>query len=159
MRSGTDFARLLLGRTGPHRAARRPDGSGHFVALSAIDALWRSTMAVYENNLNRPLQNSTRVASRNGANGRTTLIAVFDDRMEAERAIRDLEAANFRGDQLVFVIRGSDATAGGMITDTVGAKDGKGAAAGAITGAVAGGVLAAAASVLLPGAGPVLAAG
>ena len=114
-------------------------------------------MAVHDDHLNRRLNNggaaasatSRTTSSSTSSTPRSTLIAVFDDRMEAERAVQDLEAANFRGDQLGFVIRGSDATSGGMITDTVGAKDGKGAAAGAITGAVAGGVLAAAAAVLL----------
>src|SRR5438034_10446182 len=96
-----------------------PRRSGHFVALSMLSALWRSLMTVHNENLNRQCENSTRPASAGYSTGRSTLIAIFDDRMEAERAIRDLEASNFRGDQLGFVIRGSDATAGGMITDTV----------------------------------------
>src|SRR5689334_11578182 len=94
-----------------------------------------------------------------GAPPRTTLIAVFDDRLEGERAIDDLEAAGFKPDQVGYAIRGSDAVRGGMITDTAGAKDGKGAAVGAVTGAATGGILAAAVTALLPGAGPILAAG
>ena len=73
-------------------------------------------MTVHNENVNQQCENSTRPASAGYSTGRSTLIAIFDDRMEAERAIRDLEASNFRGDQLGFVIRGSDATAGGMIT-------------------------------------------
>src|SRR5262249_20680002 len=46
-----------------------------------------------------------------------------------------------------------------MITDTAGAKDTKGAVAGALTGSVVGGLTAAAVTALLPGVGPVLAAG
>jgi hypothetical protein len=79
--------------------------------------------------------------------------------MDAERAVRDLGAAGFTHEQIGFVIRGSDAVQGGMITDAVGAKDGRGAIAGAATGAVVGGALGAAAAILLPGVGPILAAG
>jgi hypothetical protein len=90
---------------------------------------------------------------------RSTLIAVFDDRLAGENAVRDLEAAGFREDQIGYAIRGSDATLGGMITDASGTKDGKGAIAGAVTGGLAGGILAAAVTAMLPGVGPVLAAG
>jgi hypothetical protein len=90
---------------------------------------------------------------------RCTLIGVFEDRLEAERAVRDLEYAGFGTEDVGYVVRGSDVGAGGMITDETGAKDARGAAAGAITGAAAGGILAAVASLLIPGAGPVLAAG
>ena len=87
------------------------------------------------------------------------MVAVFDDRLEAERAVDDLMGCGFSADQLGFVIRGSDAVRGGMITDTPGAKDRKGAVTGALTGAVAGGLTAAAVTALIPGVGPVLAAG
>jgi hypothetical protein len=90
---------------------------------------------------------------------RTTLVCVFEDRYEAERAVDELETAGFRHDELGYAIRGEDAVRGGMITDTVGAKDGRGAATGAITGGVVGGVLAAAVALVLPGVGPVLAGG
>jgi hypothetical protein len=46
-----------------------------------------------------------------------------------------------------------------MITDAVGAKDARGAAVGAVSGGVLGGILGAAASLLIPGVGPVVAAG
>jgi len=88
------------------------------------------------------------------------LIAIFDDRLEAEMAVRDLEVAGFKDDQIGYAIRGSDVGAGGMITDTSGTKDGRGAVAGAITGGLAGGALAATVTALLvPGVGPVVAAG
>jgi hypothetical protein len=93
------------------------------------------------------------------ADRRPALVAVFDDRLDAERAVRDLEIAGFTHEQIGFVIRGSDAVRGGMITDAVGAKDARGAIAGAATGAVVGGILAAAAAILIPGVGPVMAAG
>lgn len=87
------------------------------------------------------------------------LVAVFDSRMEADLAVGDLQAAGFGDDQIGMVIRGMDATRGGMITDAVGTKDGKGAVVGAASGAVIGGTLGAAAAMLIPGAGPVIAIG
>jgi hypothetical protein len=89
-----------------------------------------------------------------------TLVAVFDDRLEAEKAVRDLEIAGFPEDRIGYAIRGKEAVAGGMITDASGTKDGKGAVAGAITGGLTGGALAATVTaILLPGFGPVVAAG
>jgi len=90
---------------------------------------------------------------------KSALIGVFDDRYEAERAVRDLEALGFNDKDIGFVIRGTDVGQGGMITDTVGTKDGRGALVGAATGAIGGGILAATVTALLPGVGPVLAAG
>jgi hypothetical protein len=90
---------------------------------------------------------------------RTALVAIFDDRLEAERAVRDLEAVGFNEKDVGYVIRGADVGRGGMITDTVGAKDARGALVGAATGALGGGILAAAVTAALPGVGPVLSAG
>ena len=45
------------------------------------------------------------------------LISVFEDRLEAERAVDELEQVGFRKDEIGFAIRGSDAVAGGMITE------------------------------------------
>ena len=87
------------------------------------------------------------------------LVGVYDDRLAAERAVRDLEAAGFHDDSIGFAIRGSEVMRGGMITDASGTKDAKGAVAGAVTGGVVGGVLATAISLLIPGVGPVLAGG
>jgi hypothetical protein len=87
------------------------------------------------------------------------IVGVFADRIAAEEAVDALHGAGFAHDRIGFAIRGSDDVAGGMITDAVGTKDGKGAVAGALTGGVVGGMLAAAASLLVPGVGPVLAGG
>jgi hypothetical protein len=87
------------------------------------------------------------------------LVGIFDDRLAAERAVRDLEVAGFKDDSIGFAIRGSEVAEGGMITDATGTKDGKGAVTGAITGGMIGGVLAAAASLMIPGVGPVVAGG
>ena len=90
---------------------------------------------------------------------RTNLVAAFADRLEAERAVDELEQAGFAPDDLGYAIRGSDAVQGGMITDTQGAKDRKGAMTGMATGAGLGAVLGAAAALLIPGVGPVVAGG
>ena len=87
------------------------------------------------------------------------LVGVFDDRLAAEMAVRELEAAEFNDDAIGFAIRGSEVVRGGMITDAQGTKDAKGAVTGAITGGMVGGVLAAAASLMIPGVGPVVAGG
>jgi len=88
-----------------------------------------------------------------------TMIGIFDDRLAAEQAVDELLQCGFNKDQVGYVLRGSDVAHGGMLTDTVGAKDGKGAVTGAVTGAVAGGLTAAAVTALIPGIGPILAAG
>lgn len=90
---------------------------------------------------------------------RTTLIGVFQDRLEAQKAIGELEQAGFDKDDLGFVIRGEEAVHGGMITDAMGTKDARGAVAGMVTGGMVGGVLAAAAALMLPGVGPIVAGG
>jgi len=90
---------------------------------------------------------------------RTLLVGVFDDRMEAERAVDELEHSGFSHDEVAFALRGSDVVEGGMLTDAVGAKDATGAVAGAVTGGVVGGLFGAAAALIVPGVGPVLAAG
>jgi hypothetical protein len=90
---------------------------------------------------------------------RTTLVAAFEDRAQAEQAVDELEQAGFSTEEVGFAIRGSDAVQGGMITDAQGAKDRRGALAGMATGAGLGAILGAAAALLVPGVGPVIAGG
>ena len=90
---------------------------------------------------------------------RTLLVGIFGDRMEAERAVDDLEQAGFGTNEIGFALRGADVTRGGTVTDAVGTKDDVGAATGAVTGGMVGGLLGAAAAMLIPGVGPVLAGG
>jgi hypothetical protein len=85
------------------------------------------------------------------------VVAVFEDRSAAEYAVDALEQAGFTHDHVGFVIRGSDAVAGGMLHDADGAKDLRGAAAGIITGGIVGGILATAAAVLIPPIGVAIA--
>ena len=87
------------------------------------------------------------------------VVAVFDDRNTAAKAVDALEQAGFDADRVGFAIRGSEEVSGGMITDTVGTKDVKGALTGAVTGGMVGGILAAAVSLLIPGVGPIVAGG
>jgi hypothetical protein len=93
------------------------------------------------------------------SNPRQTLVAAFEDRLEAERAVDELEQMGFKSDQVGYVIRGSDVSRGGMITDAEGTKDGRGAAVGMATGAGLGAILGAAAAMLVPGVGPIIAGG
>jgi hypothetical protein len=90
---------------------------------------------------------------------RTLVVGVFDDRLEAERAVDELEQSGFTSEDIGFALRGSDVVSGGMVTDAIGTKDDTGAAAGAVTGGVLGGILGAAAALILPGVGPILAGG
>src|SRR5207253_1128537 len=86
-------------------------------------------------------------------------VAAFGDRLEAERAVDELHQAGFGRDDIGFALRGDDVGRGGMITDELGAHDGNGAVRGAVAGGVIGSLLGAAACLIIPGVGPVLAAG
>lgn len=88
----------------------------------------------------------------------STLVAIFDDREAAERALDEL-LQHFHPDKVGFVLRGSDAVRGGMITDAAGAKDRKGALAGITAGTIVGSLLGAAVAIGIPGVGPVIAGG
>src|SRR4051812_20877194 len=87
---------------------------------------------------------------------RTTLVAAFENRDEAELAVDELHQAGFKDSDIGFAIRGADAVEGGMITDAEGAKDRRGALTGMASGAGLGAVLGAAAALLIPGVGPVI---
>ena len=90
---------------------------------------------------------------------RTCIAGVFDDRYQAEQAVDDLEQAGFKASEIGFAIRGTDVVQGGMITDAVGTKDAQGAVTGFVGGGLIGGLLGAAAALVVPGFGPMLAAG
>ncbi|HLL88334.1 MAG TPA: hypothetical protein VK324_03430 [Tepidisphaeraceae bacterium] len=95
----------------------------------------------------------------NALPSRPVVVAAFEDRAQAERAVDELEAAGFDADRIGFALRGSDVARGGMATDAEGTKDLTGAAGGALTGGMVGGVLATAAALLVPGVGPIVAGG
>ena len=94
---------------------------------------------------------------------RSTIVGLFRERAEAERAIQQLKQAGFRDDQIGYAYKGDDGAAnaarsgkGEVTTDT---GSGSGALTGAATGGVIGALAGAAASLLIPGVGPVIAAG
>ena len=87
---------------------------------------------------------------------RRHVVAAFESREHAERALDDLRAAGFRDDDIGWAMRHEEAPEG--VENK--ADD---AAGGAVTGAVAGGALgalgAAAAMALIPGIGPFIGGG
>jgi len=89
---------------------------------------------------------------------RSTLVGVFEDRTQAERAIDELHRAGFTDEQIGFAERDQDGSSDVHVDDR-GSNAGQGAVGGALAGAGIGGLIAAAASLLVPGFGPVLAGG
>jgi len=90
---------------------------------------------------------------------RSTVVGVFEDRSQADRAISDLRAAGFRDDQIGVAMRHAD-DSGVSATTSEGTDAGSGALTGALTGmglgALAGlGVLAG----VIPVIGPAIAGG
>lgn len=88
--------------------------------------------------------------------GRSTVVGVFHNRHDAERAVDELERMGFDRDAIGYVRRDGDRTVDRDGDDTKAAET---AGGGALTGAVAGGLIGAAAAGLIPGIGPVIAAG
>jgi len=88
-----------------------------------------------------------------------TIVAAFEDRLQAEQAVDELEQAGFSADHVGLAIRGLDSEDKGMISSAQATKDGVGAATGAVTGASLGAILGAAAGFLIPGVGPIVVAG
>jgi hypothetical protein len=88
---------------------------------------------------------------------RPTVIGIFLDRTQAERAVEELRRSGFRQDQIGVVVRDEEPPTGLTVEADVRAE--KGAATGAVAGGILGSLLGAATAVLLPGFGPVLVAG
>src|SRR5436309_12274801 len=89
---------------------------------------------------------------------RSTVVGVFQDPKQANRAVEELRRVGFRNDQIGVVVRNSDTTAAAHAEK--GSKWPEGAVAGAITGAGLGalvglGVMAG----IIPVIGPMFAAG
>lgn len=90
--------------------------------------------------------------------GRTTLVATFDDQRAAERAVEALRESGFDREQIGFA--GNDPE--GVTTRLVeqhGNAAGQGALGGLVTGAVAGGAMAWLGLAAIPAIGPFLAGG
>jgi hypothetical protein len=93
---------------------------------------------------------------------RRVIVGVFQDRVQAEKAVHDLEAAGFNENQIGFAIRrpGEQGEPKLNIDESQGASPlGKVPLTGAATGGVVGGVVGAVTALLIPGIGPVLAGG
>jgi hypothetical protein len=91
--------------------------------------------------------------------GRSTVVALFDDRTRAERALDDLTRNGFRPDQVGLAVHDAGAVVEAPPIDP-GTKEGEGAVTGAVAGGMVGGLVGAALAVgMIPGIGPVLAGG
>lgn len=91
---------------------------------------------------------------------RDMVVAVFDDRDDAQDAINELRRAGFPAEEISVVARDRD-TAGAIAHDT-GTEAGAGAATGALAGGLLGGVagwLVGIGALAIPGVGPIIAAG
>ena len=92
---------------------------------------------------------------------RAVVAAVFTDRTQAERAIDALRAAGFTGKQVGVAMR--DRTEAGELIKDTGASAVEGAVSGAVGGGLLGGVagflVGLVSALVIPGVGPVIAAG
>src|SRR5919199_6903945 len=91
---------------------------------------------------------------------RPTVVGVFENRTQAERAVDELHRAGLRDDQIGYAAHGGEAPEGSTNWQTAGPGEaGEGAAKGLATGAGIGAILGALATGLIPGIGPVIAGG
>lgn len=91
---------------------------------------------------------------------RNTVVGVFDDRDDAQRAIEALKDAGFRPDDIGVTMR--DRREAETLVEDTGTKAGAGAATGALAGGALGGVagwLVGIGALAIPGVGPFIAAG
>jgi hypothetical protein len=99
------------------------------------------------------------------------VVALFEERAEAEDAIRDLKNAGFTNEQIGVATQervkvqkarsegsGVDDEAGRIVEETASGLA-EGAAAGALTGGVLGGLIGLVSSLLIPGLGPLIVGG
>jgi len=88
---------------------------------------------------------------------RSTIVGIFDDRQQAERAVDALHNAGFHDDEIGYLRRQGDPLEGTTAIDDTNKKGHTGETVG--TGALIGGLVGAAAALLIPGVGPALAGG
>src|SRR2546426_11593870 len=91
-----------------------------------------------------------------GAHG-PTIVGIFIDRSQAERAIRELKAAGFTEKQVGVAMLDRDEQRR-VINDT-GSTAAEAAATGAISGGIVGGLIGLLGSLLIPGVGPIVVGG
>jgi uncharacterized protein (TIGR02271 family) len=93
------------------------------------------------------------------ARDRTTVVGVFHDRNDADRAVDELRRAGFRNDQIGVVAKRDDSY-GDTATDDEGSEAGTGAVAGMVAGAGIGGLVGLGIIAgVIPVLGPVIAGG
>jgi len=93
-------------------------------------------------------------------NQRDTVVGVFNNREDAQRAIQDLRDAGFNGDDIGILMQ--DKQGASDLAEETGTKSGEAAGIGATTGGILGalgGLLVGLGALAIPGIGPVLAAG
>jgi hypothetical protein len=83
------------------------------------------------------------------------VVAAFDTRVQAERAMAELRHAGFRDDQIGMAMRDCEAQVADAIDERAGHRAEEGMAAGAVVGTGLGAAIA----LLIPGFGPVIAWG
>src|SRR5919204_2099044 len=91
---------------------------------------------------------------------RNTVVGVFDDRDDAQRAIEALKEAGFRADDIGITMR--DRREAETLVEDTGISAGAGAATGALAGGALGGLagwLVGIGALAIPGVGPIVAAG
>jgi hypothetical protein len=91
-----------------------------------------------------------------------TVVGLFDDRKNAEAAIRDLKAAGFTEEQIGVALQTTEGEAQIVGNPQVGegeSHSGEFAAKGAVSGGVLGGLVGLLGSLLIPGFGPVVVGG
>ena len=86
------------------------------------------------------------------------VVALFEERSEAEDAIRDLKNAGFTNEQIGVATQGR-IEAGEAPSEGSAVGLAEGAAAGALTGGVIGGLVGLVSSLLIPGVGPLVVGG
>jgi len=86
-----------------------------------------------------------------------TIVGIFTDRSQAERAIQDLKAAGFTEEQIGVAML--DRSEERQLIEDTGSTTAEAAATGALSGGVIGGLIGLLGSLLLPGAGPLVVGG
>jgi nucleotide-binding universal stress UspA family protein len=90
---------------------------------------------------------------------RPTVVGVFEDRRQAERAVGELRRAGFPEDRIGLVAREGAAAETDLAGCDTNTRAEEGMTAGVLTGGAAGALAGAVAAGLIPGVGPVVAAG
>jgi hypothetical protein len=94
---------------------------------------------------------------KNNEPRRDTIVGLFRNQADAERAIQNLKASAFADDQIGVLMQ--DPRAGRQLAEDTGTQVGEGAKAGAIGGGLFGGLVGLLGAIAIPGIGPLVAGG